>query len=204
MRQLMPPWRSLDNQGPNRGKQEASLALPDDEGVRRLVTVAHDALARRSLSRRQLETRLRREPGTDEEIARALDWLSGRGLLDDAAMARQAARSALSRRGWGRHRLLGWLVSQGIERDVAEAALEDMDSFDEAARAATLASAQAARGRRPDQIYRFLMGRGFSSSIVRAAVFDATRADLDDADPDPPGLSREDAEESDGNDEPLV
>jgi SOS response regulatory protein OraA/RecX len=121
------------------------------------------ALARRDLARRGLEERLRRRgipPATEEAV---VDTLTSSGLLDDARLARERART-LAERGWGDAAIAARLEQEGIgEADAAEALA---GLAPESERAAVLVA------RRPDRrrAAQFLARRGFALETVEDFV----------------------------------
>lgn len=151
-------------------------ALPDDETVRKLIVAAYDHLGRRGHSRGELGARLRRLGGTPASVEAALDWLTARGLLDDRRYAEEAARVGAEGKRWGRHKLRQWLQQRGVSAEVADEAVSGLSAEGEKERAASLAAQQRARGKRPEQVFRFLVSRGYSSGLARSAAL----SDADD------------------------
>ncbi|OPZ31542.1 MAG: recombination regulator RecX [Lentisphaerae bacterium ADurb.BinA184] len=139
--------------------------------------------------------------GVVESVLADLERL---GLLDDAAVARDACAAALQRpAALGRGRILANLRRHGIAADVAQSALReagaDADAPDELERA--LAAAQTKLRlltretdprRRRDKLARFLLARGFAPGIAREAVDRLAAGDPDDPPPEPPLSGAED------------
>jgi regulatory protein len=110
--------------------------------------------------------------------------LEAQGLLDDAAFARQFARSRALRAGASRRFVLAALATRGIDRRVAESAVDEVFA-DEGADDVTLAARAAQKRLRvlrslaPDVRRRRLQGylarRGFGGDAIRKAL-----ASLDD------------------------
>lgn len=184
------PWRSAEafvrerQGGSDAAEPPPTDALPpNDEGLRKIVVAAYGLLARRAYTRHEMRQKLRRGfADAEESIERAVDWLVGKRLIDDARLAHDAARAAAMRRGWGRHKIVAWLLGRGIDRDLAAQAAGSVSIEDEAGQAAALARRQLDRGKRPDQVYRFLISRGFSSDLARAAARNRASEDLPDPD----------------------
>ncbi len=145
----------------------------------RAENVSMHALRRRGLSRRELgEVLLSRE--LDPCIVEAeLDRLEGVGLLDDAALAETIVRTQSERRGLGRAALVAELRRRGIELDLIEEALDQVDEGDEQERAYRLAARRAGQLQGLDheaavrRLSGYLQRRGYSSEIVRNAVLRA-------------------------------
>jgi len=138
------------------------------------------ALARRAHARVDLRRRLLQKQHPPAAADGALDRLAAAGLLDDARFARDYA-AAKATRGGGRGpaRLVRDLVTQGVDRRVAEeavrAALADEGVDPEetvravaAKRARQLAGLPAAVRRR--RLVAFLLRRGYAGPGIREIV----------------------------------
>ena len=138
------------------------------------------ALARRAHARFDLRRRLLQKQHPPAAVDGALDRLAAAGLLDDARFAREYAATRATRGGGrGAARLVRDLVTQGVDRRVAEeaarAALTDEGVDPEAAaravaekRAKQLAGLPAPVRRR--RLLAFLARRGFTGPEVRQLV----------------------------------
>lgn len=149
-----------------------SSALPEDEETRKTVVAAYALLGRRAFSRAELRTRLARTAASSEAVDGALEWLVSRRLVDDQRYAAEAVRAGVTRKGWGPRKVRQWLQQRGIDAQVAQDSLAAVPVEQEAEQAASLAARQRARGRRPDQVFRFLVTRGFSAAVARAAALE--------------------------------
>jgi regulatory protein len=119
-------------------------------------------------------------------ITEALVRLTRLGYIDDAAFARQFARARLLAGGQSRYRIRSELLRRGVDRGLAESAIEDTladESVDEAAilervaekKARSLAKVDPLTRRR--RLYGFLARRGFESDEIRGAVERIERAE---------------------------
>ncbi|MGH2674242.1 MAG: regulatory protein RecX [Actinomycetota bacterium] len=132
-------------------------------------------LAVRSRSQHELRTRLLRAGYEPEEIDSALADLEGVGLIDDERFAREVAEHQ-RRRGMGRRAGLAALRVKGVDRDLAERTVDEVQPEDDADLAFELARARLERLRAlsPDVVYRrlvgFLIRRGYEPIIARSAV----------------------------------
>lgn len=162
------PFRSVEDLGAGQASG-SSAPMPIDEDARKAVVAAYGFLGRRPYSRRELGQKLKRHVESADAISAALDWLEARHLLDDRQLAHDAVQTAGSRRGWGRRKVQQWLQTRGIDGDVAAEAVAEITPEDEATQAIALAERQRARGRRPDQVFRFLVTRGFPAAVARRA-----------------------------------
>ncbi len=132
-------------------------------------------LAVRSRSEHELRTRLLRAGYEPEEVDSALVDLEGVGLVDDERFARELAEHQ-RRRGMGRRAGLAALRVKGVDRDLAERTVDEVQPEDDADLAFELARARLERLRAlsPDVVYRrlvgFLIRRGYEPIIARSAV----------------------------------
>jgi regulatory protein len=112
------------------------------------------------------------EPG---EVDAAIADLEAVGLVDDERFAREYAEHG-RRRGLGRRAGMAALRAKGVDRDLAEEAVGDVDPEDEAERAFELARGRLERLRSlpPDVAHRrtvgFLLRRGYDPIIAGTAV----------------------------------
>ncbi len=132
-------------------------------------------LARRELSSVQLRDRLAKRGCPDFEIEAALARLREEGALDDRRMARAFASTAARVKGRGRLRILRELEAQGLDREVARAAVDEV--FDEIEEPALLERALAKRLRGPirdeghfRRLYQYLTRLGFPPSAITASL----------------------------------
>lgn len=134
------------------------------------------ALARRGLSRRELERTLRQRDFDEETIAAEVDRLEREGLLDDVALAQTLVGTLQERKGYGRTAIAAELTRRMFSPAAIEYAMELVDSGDELARARELAVKRAGQLRGYDhetavrRLSGYLSRRGYSGSAVRAAV----------------------------------
>ncbi len=149
--------------------------LADIEAAHR---AALRALARRAHACLDLRRRLLQKQHPPAAIDVALDRLLSAGLLDDARFAVDYA-AAKALRGRGPARLIRDLLSQGVDRRVAEdgvrtsLAAEGLDPADAVRalaekRARQLAALPPAVRKR--RLTAFLMRRGFQGSDIRAVI----------------------------------
>jgi regulatory protein len=138
------------------------------ERALRLLTV-------RSRSRNELRGRLIRAGYEPEEIDVALADLEAVGLVDDERFARELAEHQ-RRRGLGRRAGMSALRAKGVDRDLAERTMEDVQPEDDAEIAFELARGRLERLRAlpPEVVYRrlvgFLLRRGYEPLIASTAV----------------------------------
>ena len=83
-------------------------------------------LARRELSTAQVRTRLLQKGYTPAAVDDAIGRLTASGALDDARVARASASTRLRVKRQGRDRVRRELAAIGIDRDVADRALNEV------------------------------------------------------------------------------
>lgn len=111
-----------------------------------------------------------RSLGVDEAEAQFLigDFLK-RGWLDDERFAHSYAR-ARWQRGHGPRRLMLELAQKGVERQLAEQAVEATVGLEELSQAKALVEKRERRGKDRVSTYRFLTRRGYSASTIAQAM----------------------------------
>ncbi len=156
-------------------QQEAMLA---DDARFQARSVALGYLSHRARTRAEVQRRLA-QAGTPDTIAEeTLDWLTGRGYLDDAAYARQYAESRMRGSGYGPQRIKHELARRGVARSEVEAALLETVG-DAEVRQAAQEQAEArwkTLAREPDPYKRrrklsdFLARRGYSYDVISEVI----------------------------------
>lgn len=145
------------------------------------------AIALRSLSvaprsRAQLERKLREKGCDDQVAARVLDRLTEVGLVDDEAYADLLVRSKQDQRGLAAPAIAQELREAGIERSIADAALEQVTAGTERVRAEELVAKRmrAMAGLSPEvqarRLAAMLARKGYPSDIAWPVVRDAIDA----------------------------
>jgi regulatory protein len=79
-------------------------------------------LSRRSLTRREIESRLASRGHDPDQVASALTRLQDSGLVDDRKLAEAFISGAASAKGRGRERAIAELAARGVDPDIAAAA----------------------------------------------------------------------------------
>lgn len=140
---------------------------------------ALNLLALRARSSTELRRLLVRKGEAADLVDAAIGKLLGNGFLDDAAFARQFARSRALGAGHSRRRVQQELARRGVARDVADTAIGEVfteERIDEDGtlervarkKLATLARLDAPTRRR--RLYAFLARRGFDGDDIARTV----------------------------------
>jgi regulatory protein len=151
------------------------------ESGSRASRVAVHQLARRGMSRWELEQVLAKR-GVDAVLAASeLDRLESVGLLDDAALAVTLVFTLHTRRGLGRTAIAQELARRHIESEIVADALSEIEDDDERERALELAMKRVGQLATYDdatatrRLTGFLARKGYDSQVVRNAVAEAMK-----------------------------
>jgi len=162
------PSQAVDDSS-SREEQARSLCL-------RLLTA-------RARTRAELLDRLTKRGYPEDVSAGVLDRLASAGLIDDADFADQWVRSRHVNAGKGKRALAAELRTKGVDDEVIQAALQDIDAEAERVRAEELVQSKLRREALADgddvKVMRRLVGmlarRGYSQSLA----VDVVRVELD-------------------------
>ena len=140
-------------------------------------------LTARARTRAELETKLAGKGYPDEVTTQVLDRLAQVGLIDDRDFAEQWVRSRHTYAGKGKRALAAELRTKGVDSEVIDDVLADVDAGAERQRAEQLVRDRLRRERLDDddaeaKVIRRLVGmlarRGYNQSmaldVVKAAV----------------------------------
>ena len=183
-----PEWTDGNRRGRSAGGPEA-----DPQQVAR--TICLRLLTVQPRTRAELAAALAKRNVSAEAADAVLDRFSEVGLIDDAAFARAWVESRQRGRGLGRSALAGELRKKGVDREIAQEALDLVDADDdlEAAQRLVAKKLPSTRGLPPDKRARRLVGmlarRGHPAGLAYRVVRDALAAEGTDPDlagvPDP-------------------
>ena len=154
----------------------------DQEAVARKILL--DQLTGRARTRHQLAEKLAQKNVPDELATRLLDRFEEVGLVDDAAFAREWVQQRSTGRGLARRALAHELRGKGIDDEIADQALDQVDGDDELelARELVRRKLRSVAGLDPDKATRRLVGmlarKGHSPGVAYAVVKEEL-ADLD-------------------------
>ncbi|WP_029211771.1 RecX family transcriptional regulator [Arsenicicoccus bolidensis] len=156
-------------------------AEPDHEDVARQIVLRQLAMAPRS--RAQLETKLRQRDCPEDVITRVLDRMTEVGLVDDEAYAAMLVRSQQATKGLAKRALAHELRKKGIDKDLADAALDEVDPEEERRTARELVdkklrsmgglAVEVQTRRLAGMLARKGYGSGVAYSVIRDAIADA-------------------------------
>jgi SOS response regulatory protein OraA/RecX len=144
--------------------------------TRKTTGVAIRQLARRGMSRWELEQVLIKREIEPEVFGPELDRLEAMGVIDDASLAVSLAFTQHSRKGLGRTAIEQELKRRHIDPELIEIALADIGDDDELERATELAVKRIGQLSSYDdetvrrRLHGFLARKGYASDIVRQAM----------------------------------
>lgn len=134
-------------------------------------------------SRAQLETKLRQRDCPEEVIERVLDRMTDVGLVDDEAYAAMLVRSRQATKGLARRALAHELRRKGIDKEIADAALDEVDPDEERRTARALVDKKlrtmgglgvdVQKRRLAGMLARKGYGPGVAFAVIRDAIADA-------------------------------
>ena len=107
--------------------EEELTELLDAVSSRRAYNKGLDLLSRRPHGTKELVKKLCEKGHEKESAEKACDRLLELGLLNDEEFARMLANELYERKGYGIKRIKQELVFRGIEREIAENAIESLD-----------------------------------------------------------------------------
>jgi regulatory protein len=163
-------------------EREAALLATYDRAL--------NMLALRARSARELRRQLVRKGEPPDQVDAAVARLLAAGLLDDAAFARQFARSKAVGAGMSRRRIEQELARRGVAREVgdgaiaevfAEEALDEAGVVEQAARKKLRSLKNLDADTRKRRLYAFLARRGYDLDDIRHAIQAVAGAEIDGA-----------------------
>lgn len=127
-------------------------------------------LERRDVSRKMLLDKLTEKGVADADAEEVADWLCGLGVVNDERFASLIVRHYAAK-GYGERRIREELYRRGIDRELWDAALEELTGSDE--RLDRLLGAKLRGDASPENLQRtqnYLLRRGYSWEDVREAT----------------------------------
>jgi len=147
-----------------------------DRSSARAGNVAIHQLARRGMSRWELEQVLAKRDVDEQTATAELDRLESIGLVDDASLAVSVVYTLHTRKGAGRAAIEQELRRRHLAPEVIEEAMAELDRDDELERALELATTRARQLTSVDyevavrRLSGYLARKGYDGETVRSAV----------------------------------
>jgi regulatory protein len=149
---------------------------PEPTAVPAVRKASINALARKGMSSAEMVKLLEAREIDPDEASAEVERLEGAGLLDDRVLAEHLVRRLQERKGLGRSAINAELRRRQVDQAAIDEALEAVDVDDELERCMEIANKRASQLRSYDRptaerrLSAFLMRRGYSGSVVSAAV----------------------------------
>lgn len=176
---------------PEEGAQQPSRRVPppdpkatdedaDPYAVARAVVLR--LLTGAPKSRSELEKALRRKGCPDDVATEVLDRYEEVGLVDDEAYAQTFVRSKQAGRGLARRALSHELRKKGVDEELAQSVLEEIDPADERARAHELVEKKLRsmhgleRAVQTRRLAGMLARKGYGPEVARVVINEALDA----------------------------
>ena len=138
----------------------------NDEAKQRALKI----LERRDVSRKMLLDKLTEKGIAETDAAEVADWLCALGVVDDERFAGLVVRHYAGK-GYGERRIREELYRRGIDRDLWDAALNELPETDDTIN--RLLGARLRGDTSPESFQRaqgYLLRRGYSWDEIRAAT----------------------------------
>ncbi len=160
---------------------------PPADPYERAREICLQQLSFRPRTRAELATALRKREIDDTVAAEVLDRYDEVGLIDDAAFAKAWVNSRHFSRGLARRALASELRQRGVDPELVDEALDEVDGETEASTARSLADRKlrSMSGVPPEAVFRRLVAmlarKGYSAGVAIGAVKDALAARAESA-----------------------
>ena len=138
----------------------------NDEAKQRALKI----LERRDVSRKMLLDKLTEKGIAETDAVEVADWLCGLGVVDDERFAGLVVRHYAAK-GYGERRIREELYRRGIDRDLWDAALDELPETDDTID--RLLGTRLRGDTSPESFQRaqgYLLRRGYSWDEIRAAT----------------------------------
>ncbi len=175
----------MSHSHPSTSRSAESITAPEDPARReeQARALCLRLLTARARTRAELEGQLVKRGYPDDVSARVLGRLTDVGLIDDADFADQWVRSRHANAGKGKRALAAELRTKGIDDEVIEVALADVDPAAERVRAEQLVADKLRRERLADdtddaKVTRRLVGMLARRGYHQSMAFDVVKVAL--------------------------
>jgi SOS response regulatory protein OraA/RecX len=153
------------------------VSADPDEARKAAHAVALRLLAGREMSGARVRARLHARGFADDVIEETVERLAAAGIIDDRRAARAAARTLVSVRQRGRHRVPRELEQMGFDKELARDTMQEVLADADESAVLTKVVASKLRGRQSindpaayRRLFASLLRRGFPADLIRAAL----------------------------------
>ncbi len=156
---------------PGRDLTEEEIGFLENHAGVRANAAAARILGRRSYSEAEIRAKLAQQAYTQEEIDEAVAELTDFGMIDDRAYALAVIESYVERLCSPRA-IRYELLQRGLDRELVEELIEELPPCDDILDTVLDRRLRGAAPERTlfDKTFRYLMGKGFESGDIRAAL----------------------------------
>jgi regulatory protein len=126
----------------------------------------------RSHSEKELTDKLKRAGSLDEDIEKTLDFCREYGFVNDALYAKRKAQDLQNLKKYGKHRIKAELKQKGIDAELIELALEELDD-DEEDKLYPLVEKKLGGNfdkKNTDKCIRYFIYRGYSFGDIKSCI----------------------------------
>lgn len=154
----------IDEETLNAAKEEQNILYANNKAL--------DILSRAGCSEKGLYKKLT-EKGIDEKnAADAVAYAKGLGFIDDEKLLPDICLHLLNDKGYGKIRIINYLITKGFERDMISAALEklEFDSTDGIVEQIKKSKTDFSDRKAVSKLYQKLLRKGFTFSEIKTAI----------------------------------
>lgn len=137
---------------------------------------AEELCARAEHSSGEIRQKLYRWGVGEDDRDAIIESLERRRFVDDARFAAAFVRDRVEYAGWGRHKIALALYQKRVDRDIIDAALDEVDMEHYRERLQELMERKCRSMAAPEsyesrtKLYRWAVSRGFEPELVAAAI----------------------------------
>ncbi|NME83220.1 recombination regulator RecX [Clostridium sp. SM-530-WT-3G] len=150
--------------------------IADKEGYLKCKNTALRIVERSFKTEKEMRDKLKEKEYTDDQIEKTIEFLKEYKFINDEAYVNAYVNDKLSSRG--RQKIKYDLIRKGIERNLIEEKLSDIDSDDEKNTALNLAKKKYNSIKKSEsdvykingKLYRFLMSKGYNYELIKDVV----------------------------------
>ncbi|HCW52970.1 MAG TPA: recombination regulator RecX [Clostridium sp.] len=154
--------------------------IADKEGYLKCKNTALRIVERSFKTEKEMRDKLKEKEYKDDQIEKTIEFLKEYKFINDEAYVNAYVNDKLSSRG--RQKIKYDLIRKGIERNLIEEKLSDIDSDDEKNTALNLAKKKYNSIKKSEsdlykingKLYRFLMSKGYNYELIKDVVKSVT------------------------------
>ena len=152
--------------------------LTEAENLSSIREICYRYLARRDHSSSELRKKINKKGFNNKDIELIIEDLVKRGLLNDKEFAKKFAVDKMELNSWGPKKIRSELFKKGVDRKIINQIVENLAPIDDLKQICIDLVLKRKRHflreedlfKRKQKIYRYLVGRGFSSSIITSSL----------------------------------